>query len=135
MKQTSAMTFREVDHLPPMRIDSIKKKIVAADMAIEMSQKEYPTKSPDWSIIESPEAASTAWPENRLTTAKHSVKSCFIYLPCIGGLNVSIRFRSYGITTYSHTWFKKNRNELSGLKLRIQNAIDLMGSNAYRYLK
>ena len=101
MKQTSAMTLREVDHLPPMRIDSIKKKIVAADMAIDISQKEYPTKSPDWSIIESPEAASTAWPENRLTTAKHSVKSCFIYLPCIGGLNVSIRFRSYGITTFS----------------------------------
>ena len=107
MKQTRAMTFREVDHLPPMRIDSIKKKIVAADMAIEISQKEYPTKSPDWSIIESPEAASTAWPENRLTTAKHSVKSCFIYLPCIGGLNVSFRFRSLYITTFLHTWFKK----------------------------
>ena len=82
MKQTSAMTFREVDHLPPMRIDSIKKKIVAADMAIEISQKEYPTKSPDWSIIESPEA---------------------------GGLNVSIRFRSNGITIFSHTWFKKKQ--------------------------
>lgn len=135
MKQTSAMTFREVDHLPPIRIDSIKKKIVAADMAMEISQKEYPTKSPDWSIIESPEAASTAWPENRLTTAKHSVKSCFIYFPCIGGLNVSIRFRSSFSTTFFHTWFKKNRNELSGLKVRILKAIDLTGGNAIRYLK
>ena len=123
MKQTRAITFREVDHLPPMRIDSIKMKIVAADMAIEISQKEYPTKSPDWSIIESPEAASTAWPENRLTTAKHSVKSCFIYLPCIGGLNMFIRFRSHSGTTNIRRWFKKNRNELSGLKLRIKHSV------------
>ena len=119
MKQTSAMTLREVDHLPPMRIDSIKKKIVAADMAIEISQKEYPTKSPDWSIIESPEAAKTTWPENRLTTAKHSVNNCFINLPCIGGLNISIRFRSTLTTIFSTKWFKKYRVELSGSKLRI----------------
>ena len=110
MKQTSAMTFREVDHLPPMRIDSIRKNIVAADMAIEISQKEYPTKSPDWSIIESPEAASTAWPENRLTTAKHSVKSCFIYLPCIGGLNVSIPLSQYSVYDFfSHMVQKKQK--------------------------
>ena len=129
------MTFREVDHLPPMRIDSIKKKIVAADMAIEISQKEYPTKSPDWSIIESPEAASTAWPENRLTTAKHSVKSCFIYLPCIGGLKFQSAFAVNGLRVFSTPGSKKNRNELSGLKLRITMLIDSMGSNAYRYLK
>ena len=133
MKQTSAMTFREVDHLPPMRIDSIKKKIVAADMAIEISQKEYPTKSPDWSIIESPEAASAAWPENRPITAKHSVNNCFINLPCIGGLNMFIRFRSNGVTTNFYRWFKKNRNELSGLKLRISKAFYFTGCNAFRY--
>lgn len=82
MKHTSAMTFREVAHFPPIRSDSIKKKTVAADMAIEISQNEYPTKSPDWSIAESPDAASAAWPVSNPTEASRVIKVFFILLPC-----------------------------------------------------
>ena len=102
-------------------------------MAIEISQKEYPTKSPDWSIIESPEAANAAWPENRPIMANSVVNICFIYFPCIGGLNVFFRlfrFRSLHCTTFYKKWFNKTSNELSRLKLRSKFWRGLTSCNA-----
>jgi hypothetical protein len=40
----------------------MRKKMVDAASAIDINQNEYPTKSPDWSIPESPEAASVVCP-------------------------------------------------------------------------
>jgi hypothetical protein len=36
---------------------------------------------------------------------------------------MSFRFRSSWFTTFFSRWFKKNRNELSGLKLRIKPGV------------
>ena len=57
MNVTKALTVSEVAHLPPIRRDSIRKNTVAAASAIDMSQNEYPTKSPDCNIMEPLEAA------------------------------------------------------------------------------
>jgi len=46
----------------------MRKKTVEAASAIDINQNEYPTKSPDWSIPESPEAASVDCPTSSSDT-------------------------------------------------------------------
>ena len=90
MNVTRAETVSDVAHLPPIRIDSIRKNIVDAANAIEISQKEYPTKSPDCKTVD-PSPAVALWLTSANTkTKKGVITHCLLLIILIS----SIRARS-----------------------------------------